>query len=269
MKSKMIRKLVVLIGFVLVTSSVMAQISTDVGLTPAQDRWIFRSQFRSMGMESEMMEVNTHMVPVMLGYGVTSGVAVMARTVYVSRAFGSGRENRSGFNDPFLLSKFRLYRKNTASYTLGVAPFLASNIPVGADAISDGSWNPEAGVNISFRPRFMAVDLSVAYRLNDVLDKEPDSFSHQVNIDLALSGMIPIKNSSQQAFSPVLEINFTTRGSSIDDNPAQWLFVSPGGTYRYSSFAFDLLYQLPAYQTDRAGQMTQMSRWIAGVRYMF
>lgn len=262
------RKLLVFLVGLLATTSLVAQISTDVGLTPMQDRWIFRSQFRSMGMENEMMEMNTRMVPVMLGYGVTPAVAVMARTAYVNRSFEPGGEQNSGFNDPFFLTKFRLYRKNTADYTLGVAPFLASNIPVGDEEISNGAWNPRAGMNISFRPRFMAVDLSVAYVFTDISDKVADTPSNEVYIDMALSGMIPLKNSSQQAISPVLEVNFASEGSK-DGKSGQWLFISPGATYRYASFAFDLLYQMPVYETDRDGQMSQQARWITGFRYMF
>lgn len=264
----MMRKLLFIFGGLLLSSSVLAQISTDVGLTPAQDRWFFRSQFRSMGMDNNMMEMNTRMAPVMLGYGVTSGVAIMARTAYVHRSFEPGGKQNNGFNDPFLLTKYRLYRKNTADYTLGVAPFLASNIPVGAEEISNGAWNPRAGVNISFRPRFMAADLSVAYVFTDISNEVADAPSNEVYIDLALSGMIPLKNSSQQAISPVLEVNFASEGSKVGKSE-KWLFISPGATYRYASFAFDLLYQMPVYETDRDGQMSQQARWITGFRYMF
>ena len=64
------RRLLILATFLLLAySSAFSQISTDAGLTPAQDRWIFRTQYRAMGMENSMMKMNTQMVPVVLGYG--------------------------------------------------------------------------------------------------------------------------------------------------------------------------------------------------------
>src|SRR6056297_2878771 len=101
------KKWIVLFGLLLgMTVSAFSQISTDVGLTLAQDRWIFRSQYRTMGMKSDMMETNAQMIPVMLGYGLSNKVTVMARSIYVRQSMEPAGEDRSGLNDLFLLSKF-------------------------------------------------------------------------------------------------------------------------------------------------------------------
>ncbi len=250
-------------------SPVLAQISTDVGLTPAQDRWILRSQYRTMGMESGVMETNMRMIPVMLGYGLSNKVTLMARSVYVQRSFEPAGENRSGLDDFFLLSKFRLYRKNTARYTIGIAPFVASNIPAGAEEISNRTWDPRAGLNITFRPRFMSVDLSTSYVFFDVARKLQDDPAGRFNLNMAFSGIIPLGKSSEQIISPVVEINYASEGNEDSDKSQQWLFISPGLTYRYASMAVDLLYQQPVWETERTGQMSQQPRWIVGMRYMF
>jgi len=263
------KRLFVIIVLFGMSVPLIAQISTDVGLTPAQDRWILRTQYRTMGMDSEMMEMKTRMVPVMLGYGLSNKVTVMARSVYVQRSQEPGGTSSNGLNDLFLLSKYRLFRKNTAHYTLGVAPFVASNIPTGAAEVSNRTWNPRIGLNISFRPRFMAVDLSTSYVFYDISDKLSDEASDRFNLNMAFSGVVPLGKSSEQIISPVVEINYASEGHEESQESVQWLFFSPGVTYRYSSLAFDLLYQQPVWETDLSGQMSQQSRWIVGMRYMF
>jgi len=118
--------------------------------------------------KSSMMQAKTQMVPVVLGYGITSGISIMARSVYVHKSYSNRNIVNSGMNDLYLLSKFRLFRKNTSKYTFGVAPFIASNVPIGSTEVSDRTWNPEMGLNISFRPRFFSMDLSTSFTFIDV-----------------------------------------------------------------------------------------------------
>lgn len=268
MKQKILLFIVII---VLSQSTVIAGgISTDAGLTPAQDRWIFRTQYRFMGIENSMMQMNTQMIPVVLAYGITSGFSLMARGMYVRRSFNNSTEIENGANDLYLLSKFRLYRKNTSSYVFGVAPHLASNIPVGTAEISNRTWNPEIGLNISFRPRFLAVDLSTSYTFNDALEKLNTEHVNLFNLNIAFSGNIPIKAKSSQAVSPVLEINYSVEGSKNKETGAsEMLFISPGLTFIYSSLALEGLFQIPAYQSTSGNIRKQQSRWILGVKYMF
>lgn len=245
----------------IVHSSTVAQISTDAGLTPAQDRWIFRTQYRTMGMESSMMQANTQMVPVVLGYGITSGISIMARSVYVHKSYSNSNIVNSGINDLYLLSKFRLFRKNTSKYTFGVAPFIASNVPIGSTEVSDRTWNPEMGLNISFRPRFFSMDLSTSFTFIDVAEKISKEHVRSYSLDVALSGKIPVKAKSDQIISPVVEFNFS-RDSDL-------LFLSPGISYMHTSLAIEALYQIPVYELEIPGQMNQTSRWIIGLKYLF
>ena len=267
------RKFIILIiGFLLFQSLVMAGgISTDAGLTPAQDRWIFRSQYRFMSMENGMMSMNTHMIPMVFAYGVTPGFSIMARGMYVNKSISTTPENVRGINDFYLLSKFRLLRINAPNYVLGIAPHIASNIPVGNENISKRTWNPEIGLNISFRPRFLSFDISTSYTFNDVLEKLNSNHSNQFNLNGAISGNIPFKNRSNQAISPVLEINYSAEGGNRNTNTTreEVLFLSPGLSYIHSSLAIEGLLQIPVTQTATGMAMQQKSRLIVGVKYMF
>ncbi len=256
------RRYLVIVAFLcIVQTGVLAQISTDAGLTPAQDRWIFRTQYRMMGMENSMMKASTQMVPVVVGYGITSGISVMARGMYVHRSNSNSTEVNRGVNDLYLLSKFRLFRKNSSSYSFGIAPYIASNVPIGAKAVSNRTWNPEVGLNISFRPRFLSFDLSTNYTFGDVLEKISADHHNQYHLDFAFSGKIPLNAKSSQIISPVLEFNYSGNNNL--------LFISPGVSYMYSSFAFEALYQIPINESERADQMYQVARWIVGLKYLF
>ncbi len=258
----LIRRLLFLVPFLgIVQTSLLAQISTDAGLTPAQDRWIFRTQYRTMGMENSMMKTNTQMVPVVLGYGITSGISIMARSGYVHKSYSNNEVVNRGVNDLYLLSKFRLYRKNSSNYTFGIAPYVASNIPIGSKEVSDRTWNPEMGLNISFRPRFLSLDLSTSYTFNDVLEKISTEHMNSYNLDISFSGKVPIAAKSDQIISPVTEFNFS--GTS------NLLYISPGISYMHTSFAIELLYQIPVYELENPGQMNHTSRGIIGIKYLF
>lgn len=264
------RYLVLIAGILIIQSTATAQISTDAGLTPAQDRWIFRTQYRMMGMENSMMKTNMQMVPLVLGYGITSGITVMAKTIYVHKSYSNGNEAQSGINDLYLLTKFRLFRKNTAKYIFGLAPYLASNIPIGSKEISNRTWNPEIGLNISFRPRFLSIDLSTYYTFIDAKEKISTEHINRYSLDIAFSGKIPLTAKSNQILSPVIEFNYYQEGKKGNYSSAnELLFISPGISYKHSSLAIEALYQIPVYEIDKADQMYQMARWIFGLKYLF
>lgn len=254
----------------IIQSNAIAQISTDAGLTPAQDRWIFRIQYRMMGMENSMMKTNTRMVPMVLGYGITSGFSIMLRSVYVHKSYSNSSEVNSGVNDLYLLSKFKLFRKNTPKYIFGLAPYIASNIPIGSKDVSDRTWNPEIGLNISFRPRFLSIDLSTYYTFIDTKEKLSTEHNIRYSLDIAFSGKIPFGAKSNQILSPVIEINYYQEGKKSNYSSAnELLYISPGISYKHSSLAIEALYQIPVYEIDKADGMYQLSSWILGLKYLF
>jgi len=262
MKTKIIA--IILIAFSIQGKMFAGGISVDAGITPPQDRFIFRTQYRYMSMENAMMTRYTQMSPFVLAYGVTSGITVMARGIYVHQSLSNSSEVNNGFNDVYLLSKFRLYRKNTANYVFGVAPHIASNVPVGTKEISNRTWNPELGLNISFRPRFLAFDVSAAYVISDITGKLNEKPGNIFNINTAISGVIPLNSNASSAISPVLEATYT----SVQNN-ADILFISPGASYIHSNLTLEALVQQPVYQSEITGIMEQNSRLILGVKYMF
>lgn len=267
MKSRLIYFFVIILCFQI--NLFAGGISVDAGLTPPQDRFILRTQYRYMSMQNSMMSINTQMIPLVLAYGVTSGFTVMARGMYVHRTLETTSEVSNGMNDLFLLAKFRLYRKNTASYVFGIAPYIASNIPIGSKEISNRTWNPEIGLNISFRPRFYAIDVSTYYIFSDLSDELTSKPGNVFSINTAFSAQIPLKAKSSNAISPVLEMTYSHKQDNNDNASTDILFLSPGVSFIHSSLAIEALVQIPVYQTESSNIMSQNSRLIIGIKYMF
>lgn len=264
-------KLICLFGVVFYFHvNLLAQgISVDAGITAPQDRFILRTQYRYMSMSNSMMSITTQMTPLVLAYGVTSGFTVMAKGMYINQKVDNTSNVNEGINDLFLLTKFRLYRKNTASYVFGLASYIASNIPIGSTEISNRSWNPELGLNISFRPRFFAIDVSTSYIFNDMSNKLASKPGDMFSFNTAFSALIPLKNNSNNAISPVLEMTYTYQGEG-DANPSNGLlFLSPGISFIHSSLSLESLVQIPVYQSESVNLMNQKSRLILGIKYMF
>lgn len=267
MKSKLICLFVIVFCFHV--NLLAGGISVDAGITAPQDRFILRTQYRYMSMSNSMMSMNTQMTPLVLAYGVTSGFTVMARGMYVNQKLEKTSKVNEGINDLFLLTKFRLYRKNTANYVFGLASHLASNIPIGSTEISNRSWNPELGLNISFRPRFFAIDVSISYIFSDLSRKLASKPGDILSINTAFSALIPSKSNSSNAISPVLEMTYNYQEAG-DANPSKGLlFLSPGISFIHSSLSLEALVQIPVYQSENVNLMNQNSRYILGVKYMF
>jgi hypothetical protein len=268
------KRILVLIFLFFYTSGMIIKaggISVDAGLTPAQDRFILRTQYRFMSMNNTMMTAKTHMIPMVVAYGVTSGFSLMARGMYVHRTFSNNTETHNGFNDLYVLSKFRLYRKNTASYVLGIAPHIASNIPIGDTEISMRTWNPEIGLNVSYRPRFFAIDISTSYTFIDLLGKSEMNSGNIYEMNVAFSSIHPFKRGGNNAISPVIEINYSNESAKRDEDNSsnEILFISPGVSFIHSSLVLEALIQIPVYQRVAENGMNKKSKLIFGVKYMF
>ena len=257
-----------IIGFLFSLESVAQGISFNAGLTPAQDRIVLRSQYRQMSMQNDMMKSTTQMVPLVAAYGLTPAVTVLGRGVFINRSFSNDPNDVQGFDDLFFMSKFRLYRKNTASYTIGVAPYIGSNVPVGNEKLSNRTLNPVAGVSISFRPRFFSVDFSTSYVVGNILNENVTVDGDIFNMNAAFSAIVPLGN---DALSPVIELNYQKSGVNSDNSAfsADFLFLSPGASYIHGSLVFEALAQFPVYQTTMVNGMRQNPRLIVGVKYMF
>lgn len=242
-------------------------ISVDAGLTPGQDRIIVRMQYRYIINEMGGNAINMHMMPVVLAYGLTPDITLMIRNGY--RAVGSNETMMNVENqwmDPFVMGKVKLYRKNTRSYSFGVAGFTGTSFPVLNSSIAK-TYSPTVGVNASFRPGLWSFDLNNAFEWVNYNTAEKSSEARQLQINLAVSRNIEIAGLKNVVISPVQEFSLVNHKISSTDEVRRFGFISPGFQVVSPHFKFETLYQIGLNQSStniKAG-----NRLIMGLRFMF
>jgi hypothetical protein len=257
-------------------------ISVDAGLTPAEDRWIFRTQFRylSLGDLANLnREMEMHMVPVVLAYGLRSNLTLLCRQPILRRKMTmmGASDPASGFGDFFLMGKFKLYRRNTESYTLGMAATLGIEAPTGSSEFSSRTWDLKPGLYFSWRTGGLGSDVSIAYTLNGVAGEGIDNVipGNEFALDWAASYQFSLGGSSRMSIAPVLEASYRdisfnrVDGEDIENTGRSILFFSPGIKFISTSFVLEALIQIPVSQKWNGNQLDRNSTLLFGMRYLF
>jgi len=258
-------------------------ISVDAGLTPAEDRWIFRTQLRymSLGNLAKMnQEMEMYMVPVVLAYGLKSNLTLLVRQPVLRRKMSMmGDSNaESGFGDLFVMGKFKLYRlKNTANYTLGVAATIGIEAPTGSSAFSSRTWDLQPGLYFSWRRGALGSDVSVAYTWNGFAGEGRNGVypGNELAFDWAASYQFGLGESSRISIAPVLEVSYRDissdqlNGENFENTGESFLYISPGIKFTRSSFILEALVQIPVAQNRNGIQIERNATWLFGLRYMF
>lgn len=256
-----------------------AGISVDTGLTPALDRWIFRSQVRLMGREPMPQMagdgMQRTMVPVVLAYGLRSNVTLMVRQAFVSQEMNSAES--SGLGDTFLMAKLKAYRVNTRSYVFGVSPTLGIELPTGETGFTSDTWDFRPGMYFTLRHGMWAEDLNVAYFWNGLAGEPSPGMDpgDELNIDLALARQFGLNEDYSHTIAPVLELGFDRtapvelRGNRVGNTGESVLTISPGVKLTMQSFILETLWQYPAWQSQKGSLPEQESMLLLGMRYMF
>lgn len=265
------------------TEAEAAGISVDAGLTPAEDRWIFRAQVRHMRRKSDPTamdrEMSTYMYPTVLAYGLRPDLTLMARQTVMHRKMSMGGSSSSdtGLADLFVLGKYKLYRRNTREYTFGTAATLGVELPTGDDDFTSETWDIQPGLFTSWRSGRWASDLNVSYMWNGFADRGRGGVNpgDELALDLALAYQFSIGERGRTSLTPVLEFSWENirpdrmSGGQVPNTGESVLYVSPGIKFTQSSFILEALVQLPAWQDQKGSQLERGTRLIVGVRIMF
>ncbi|MHC4216772.1 MAG: transporter [Planctomycetota bacterium] len=279
--------LVILLGVVTSTliseNATAAGISVDAGLTPPEDRWIFRTQLRYMNRKDDptamKQKMDTYAVPVVIAYGLWPELTLMARQTVKHRKMSMrGSVSRdTGLDDLFVLGKYKLYRKNTREYTFGIASTLGLEFPTGDDDFGSETWDLQPGLFTSWRSGPWASDLSVAYKWNGFADRGKNGLNpgNELSVDLALAHQFSIGGKADTSLTPVVEFNYKhilpdrLSGRDVANTGESLFFVSPGIKFTKSSFILEALLQFPVWQDREGSQLKQGTRLIVGTRLMF
>lgn len=278
-----------LVLFTLATSSIIATsgvfaagISIDAGLTPAANRWVFRSQMRFMQRDNDpnpvLPEMKSYMFPVVMAYGLRSDLTLMVRQVIrrSEMTMMGNRSTNSGFTDLFIMSKYRLYRINKPSYTLGIAPTLGLEIPSGSKEFTSDSWDLRMGVFMSGRLRSWGADFNTTYNWTGMAKTGDSSLEpgDEFTIEGALAYQLGWGANANLALAPVIEFSYgrisaDTRDNSTVVNTGESVFLlSPGIKFTLSSFMVESLVQFPVWQKQNGLQTERGLSFIIGIRLL-
>jgi hypothetical protein len=265
-----------------VAFSYSSGISVDAGLTPAQDRWIFRTQLRYMSFGSTALinqRMEMYMVPVVLAYGLKPNLTVLCRQPIMKRDMSMmGTSNaENGFGDLFFMGKFKIYRRNTPNYTLGMAATIGIEAPTGSDAFSSKTWDLQPGLYFSWRRGSLGSDVSIAYTWNGFAKKEQNGVNpgNVLAFDWAVSYQFGLGTNSRISMAPVLEVSYRDISSDrlnngdIENTGESFLYFSPGFKFTMSSLILEALLQFPVAQNRNGIQIERNATWLFGLRYMF
>lgn len=260
-----------------------AGISVDAALTPAEDRWIFRTQVRYMRRTDDPTrmdrKMSTYAFPTILAYGVRPDLTLMVRqTIKNQKMSMTGSSSRNNdFDDLFVLGKYKLYRRNTPDYTFGIASTLGLEFPTGADPFTSETWDLQPGLYTSWRSGPWATDFNIAYKWNGFADRGEGGLNpgDELSLDWALAYQFSIGEKAHASLAPVLELSYKNIGSDrlhsedVANTGESVFYLSPGIKYTTSSFILEALLQVPVWQDQKGSQLERGMSVICGVRYMF
>lgn len=277
------RLLVLVLILTVATETLAIGISIDAGLTPPEGRWILRTQVRAMSREAPDGTVDANMdrlmIPFVVVYGLRPQLTLGLRQIVEFRSMTmNGDENsESGLTDLYLFAKYKVFRVNTRSYTLGIAPLLGVEAPTGSSGISSESWDLVAGLLISGRAGMWGADLNVGYGIRGmagVPDGDPDP-GDEWGLNLAIARQIPVGNSGQASLAPVLELTWQEEAPDASDgmdvpNTGESVFsIAPGLKYTLGDLILEGLVRFPVAQDQTGMQFEFRPMYLLGVRHMF
>lgn len=260
-----------------------AGISIDAGLTPAEDRWILRTQGMYMQRKSDptLMDrkMSDYVFRTVLAYGLRPDLTVMVRQTaqYRKMSMAGSITRDAGLGDLFIMAKYGIFRRNTRNSTFGIASTLGLELPTGADAFTSQTWDIKPGLYTSWRSGPWATDFSAAYKWNGFADRGKGGVNpgNELSLDWALAYQISIADRADISLTPVLELSYINilpdqlHGHDVTSTGESVLYLSPGLKYTKSSFILEALLQIPIRQSQRGTQLERGPRLLLGSRWMF
>ena len=239
-------------------------ISADAGLTPAQDKWILRTQLRYMqrGDDPSPMkrEMESFMFPLVVAYGLRPELTVMMRQPFASMdmTMNNLTTNNSGFGDLMVMFKYKAYRYNTRVTTFGAAPLVGIKIPTGEKPFTSDATDLKTGLYFSGRKGAWASDLNLSFTFNGIIGPSNLARNRVFDVVFAAAHQIDLGHNGRDALAPVLEFSYTSVTAGKIDGVKQansgesFIRLSPGLKYTRSSIIFEALAQIPVWQ-DQTG----------------
>lgn len=171
------------------SDSSAAPITFNTALPVAKGEGILRVQtmyLRSTDDQSAQdRELTVWTFPAVGAYGITGDLAVFGIVPVLDKSLETntplGRRTRgdTGIGDATLIIRYTLWKEDRLGQTIRIAPFIGIEVPTGEDDKKDavgrlpqdlqlgsGSWDPLAGMIITWQTLNRQIDAAVSYKLN-------------------------------------------------------------------------------------------------------
>jgi hypothetical protein len=209
-----------------------------------------------------------------LAYGITADFAVFGVLPYLNKKLDvttpGGRVTRetSGIGDARLFGRYTVFQKDGPGRSFRIAPFAGVELPTGDDNATDslgtlpatlqlgsGSWDPFAGVAVTYQTLAYQIDVSASYKLNTAANGF--EFGDEARLDASLQYRLwprELGGGVPGFLYGVLESNLIYRGKNklggvADVNSGgTTLFIAPGIQYITRRWVAEVIVQLPAFQ---------------------
>ncbi len=241
------------------TAATAAPQTFSTALPVAKGEFVFREQIfhksAGGGPAGQNRELNVDGAIAVLGYGYNSDLTLFAilpasrKRLWLTQTDGTRiRRIAGGLGDMRLLARLAVFKDNAPGQSLRIAPYGGIELPSGRNDQSDrygllprpmqpgsGSWDPFAGLIITFQTLDYEIDAQLAYQWNTEADNY--AFGDKFRADVSLQYRLwPRVLSARPAgfLYGVLEGNFLYQahdrqnGSPVADSGGTTLSLAPG-----------------------------------------
>ncbi len=284
----------VLIGL-LAGEAVAAPISSNTALAISQDEWLVREQVIVVratddpsGLEREFTATTSVSVA---GYGLSPKLALFGILPLAHKELKTpaGKRKASGLGDIRLFARYTLFQDDGPGQTFRIAPFAGVELPTGKhndrDALGllptpvqlgSNSWDPFAGVVMTYATTDWQVDTSVSYQDNRKGSgvERGNVFKADVSAQVRLWPGELTASTSSFLFG-VLEANLVheektkLNGITNQNSGGTTLFIAPGLQYAAKSWIAEVLVQIPVVQNLGGTRLQKDYIARASVRFNF
>jgi hypothetical protein len=247
-------------------------------LPVAKGQFVFREQFlfKKTGDDPTALNRNLNVTGgiSVLAYGITGDLAVFGVLPYLNKRLDvttpGGRVTRdtNGIGDMRLFARYTAYKKNMPGKSFRIAPFAGVEVPTGNDNASDslgvlpaplqlgsGSWDPFAGLAITYQTLDYEIDLSASYKANTAANGF--EFGDEARLDASLQyrlwprqlgGGVPGFLYGVLESNLIYQDNNKIAGVRDVNSGGTTLYIAPGLQYVTRRWVLEAVVQLPTIQ---------------------
>ena len=249
-----------------------AGLNTDVALSPPEDGFIIRTQWRYSQLSDDPTpmdrQVNLLVIPTTIVYGITADLTILGTVpvIYRHTDFGSGggAETDAGVGDIPLLLKYRFYQEDEPGVTTRWSVIGGLELPTFDDDFSSDSVDPIIGTVWTHQELDWWVDWDLIYKFNTAGGiRGDDELRGDVAVSLRLAGGEGDDRGPWGLYA-IGEIN----AKYIVDGSSQ-VFLSPGIQFITPQLILEVGAQLPVHQDMKSPRLETDFTVVGSIRFQF